>query len=194
MAMNVDDQLPQALERLAAFARQEAWRAGEAEGLTPTQADILRLVCARSGGVRPTFAANFVGVSQPTGSDAIGALERKGLLERIADPADGRAILLRSTRAGRALARRWPNPYAEIAAVLGPADREALLGAALRAILKLQQQGAIPAQRMCFTCVHFAAHAYAGSKAPHHCRLLDAPLAMAALRVDCPEHEALAPA
>ncbi len=188
--MTIETQLSSVLERLSAFARQEAWRAAEVEGLTPTQADVLRLIADRPGGVRPTFAAAFVGVSQPTGSDSIAALERKGLVERCADLRDGRASLLRATRAGRALVRRWTNSYAAIVNALSAADREALLGAALNAIRSLQSQGAIPAQRMCFTCANFIENAQPGTATPHHCQLLGVPLRIAELRVDCPEHKA----
>lgn len=187
--MNMEDQLASALERLSAFARQEAWRAAEAEGLTPTQADVLRVAVDRPGGVRPSLAAAFVGVSQPTGSDSIAALERKGLVERLADARDGRATLVRATKAGRALARRWTNSYALVVNALSPTDREALLGAALNAIRSLQRQGAIPAQRMCFSCAHFIENAQPGTASPHYCRLLGEPLRTAALRVDCPEHQ-----
>lgn len=187
--MSMDIQLASALERLSAFARQASWRAAEAEGLTPTQADVLRLVVDRPDGVRPSFAAAFVGVSQPTGSDSIAALQSKGLVERFGDPRDGRATLVRATRAGRALARRWTNSYAAIVNALSAADREALLGAALNAIRSLQSRGAIPAQRMCFTCASFIENAQPGTATPHHCRLLGEPLRIAELRVDCPEHQ-----
>lgn len=187
--MSLDNQLASALERLSAFARQEAWRAAEAEDLTPTQADVLRLVVDRPDGVRPSLAAAFVGVSQPTGSDSIAALERKGLVERSADVRDGRATLVRATPAGRVLARRWTNSYASIVNALSTTDRQALFGAALNAIRSLQRQGAIPAQRMCFSCTNFVENAEPGTATPHYCQLLAEPLRVAELRVDCLEHQ-----
>ncbi len=182
------EQLASGLERLAAVARRKDWRTGEAEGLTPTQGDILRLVLAR-GGVRLSSAAAHAGVSQPTASDAVAALERKGLIEKRADPRDGRALVLKTTRSGRALAGRWPNSFEPIAAVIPEADQARLLGIVVAAIRELERRGEISPQRMCVTCWHFVAGAHSGARKPNHCRLLGVPIGEAELRIDCPEHE-----
>lgn len=182
-------QLSFALARLAALARQQDWRAGEAEGLTPTQADILRALTHPAEGLRVGAIAERLHVTQPTASDALAALERKSLVERRADPADGRAALMRLTRRGRALARRWPPSFDAVVQALSPRDRAALMGIALRAIDKLQREGAISRQRMCLSCRYFAPNAHPGQTRPHHCRLIDAALSEGDLRADCPEHE-----
>ncbi|MBP9235694.1 MAG: MarR family transcriptional regulator [Hyphomonadaceae bacterium] len=182
------DQLSEGLARLAAVSRQDDWRTGEVEGLTPTQGDILRLLMTRPKGVRLSFASAHIGVSQPTGSDAVSALERKGYLEKISDPADGRAVLLRATPAGKALARRWPMSFGGMIEALSESDRADLLGIVSRAILALQTQGVISRQRMCLSCRHFAQDAHPGKSAQHHCRLMDVALGAGDLRIDCPEH------
>lgn len=182
------EQLANGLERLAAVARREDWRTGETEGLTPTQADILRLVLAR-GAVRLAQAAAHAGVSQPTASDAVTALERKGLIEKRADPGDGRALALKATRSGRALGGRWRNSFEHIAAVIPAPDQARLLAIVVAAIRELERRGEISPQRMCVTCRYFAAGVHAGARKPNHCRLLDTAIGDAELRVDCPEHE-----
>ncbi|HRP12310.1 MAG TPA: MarR family transcriptional regulator, partial [Terricaulis sp.] len=155
-------QLSAALARLAALARREDWRAGEAEGLTPTQGDILRALVQPAQGLRVGAIAERLHVTQPTASDALAALERKGLVERRADPADGRAALMRLTRKGRALARRWPASFDSVVQALSPRDRAALMGILVRAIDTLQRQGAISRQRMCLSCRYFAPNAHPG--------------------------------
>ena len=115
-------------------------------------------------------------------------MERKGYLEKISDPADGRAVLLRATPAGKALARRWPMSFGGMIEALSESDRADLLGIVSRAILALQTQGAISRQRMCLSCRHFARDAHPGKSAQHHCRLMDVALGAGDLRIDCPEH------
>ena len=181
------------LARLAALARQEDWRVGEVEGLTPTQGDILRTLLRRPEGLRLTTLAAHLLVSQPTASDAVAALERKGLARKFADPSDGRALLVRATRAGRSLASRWPLSFDAIVDVLAPEDQAAMLGIVTRAISALQRQGAISPQRLCLSCSFFAPNLHRDKARPHHCRLVDAPLGEGDLRTDCPEHKGIGP-
>lgn len=187
--MSLREQLSDGLARLAALSRQEDWRAGEAEGLTPTQADILRLLIGRSKGVRLSVVASHLQVAQPTASDAATALERKGLAEKISDPEDGRAVLLRATIAGRALSRRWPLSFGGFIDTIPASDQATMLGIVSRAILSLEREGRISSQRMCLSCRHFSPDAHPGSARPHHCKLIGAPIGAADLRIDCPEHE-----
>jgi hypothetical protein len=42
--------------------------------------------------------------------------------------------------------------------------------------------------RVCCTCRRFRAEAHAGTARPHHCALLDVPLAEADARAICVEH------
>lgn len=183
------EQLSHGLARLAALARQDDWRTGEVEGLTPTQGDILRALLQRQEGLRVSTLATHLSVSQPTASDAVAALERKGLVQRLADPDDGRALLLRVTRGGRALARRWPLSFGVVVDALSPTDQALLLGIVTRSIDALQRRGALSPQRMCLSCRYFAPDIHRDKARPHHCRFIDAPLGEGDLRVDCPEHE-----
>lgn len=183
------EQLSHGLARLAALARQDDWRAGEVEGLTPTQGDILRALVQRPEGLRITALAAHLNVTQPTASDAATALERKGLVEKLADPDDGRALVLRVTRSGRSLARRWPLSFGALVDALSAEDQDRLLGVVTRGIFELQRSGAISPQRMCLSCRYFAPNAHRGNARPHHCRFIDAPLGEGDLRVDCTDHE-----
>jgi DNA-binding MarR family transcriptional regulator len=184
----IRDQLSYGLARLSALARQDDWRTGEVEGLTPTQGDILRLLVQRPGGLRAGAVSAHLNVSQPTASDAAAALLRKALIEKLPDPEDGRAYMLRVTRSGRALARRWPESFAAVARVLSAEDQAALLGIVIRAIDDLQREGAISRQRMCMSCRYFVPNRHRSTSKPHHCRFIDAALGEGDLRLDCAEH------
>lgn len=177
------------LSRLASLARQESWRAGAEHGLTPTQADILDLVVRRPAGLRLGLVAEMLHITQPTASDAVTALVRKKLVRRLADPADGRATLLRPTAAGSRLAGQWPESFETVVAAMSPADHDAMLALVMRTIDSLVRAGQITPQRMCASCRFFAPDAHPGADRPHHCNYLDVPLAAGEVRIDCPDFQ-----
>lgn len=75
-------------------------------------------------GLRPSQLADHVGITKQSVNDLLGDLERQGYLRRVADPADGRARVIRLTSKGWRLAE---TIYCEaraaqlrIAEILGP--------------------------------------------------------------------------
>ncbi len=178
------------LARIGQVLRAQSWRQAEADGLSPTQIQIL-IHLIRRGPARVGALAAELAVTQPTVSDAAAALVRKGHAERRPDPGDGRATLLHPTASGQRLAAGWEVwPDALLAAVgeLDRAERGVLLKALTRMIRSLQERGEIPVQRMCVTCRHFRPHRHPDAAAPHHCDLVDAAFGDAALRLDCGDH------
>ncbi|MES9976752.1 MAG: MarR family winged helix-turn-helix transcriptional regulator [Candidatus Thiodiazotropha sp.] len=180
------------LTRLASVARQLDWQAAEAAGLSPTQADLLRFVVSRPQGTRLTAAAAHSGIRKATASDAVSALERKALVRKYADTADGRAITLKVTAKGRKAAQKWPASFEPIILGLTQNEQQVLLGLVIKMISQLQQRELIAPQRTCVSCRHFRKNVAPGTKTPHFCAFVDAPMAERHLRVDCPEHEAAA--
>ena len=67
--------------------------------------DILVQLAENGGRVRLRDLVNKVVLSQPGLSRKVARLEEEGLLERLPDPNDGRGVLVRMTRAGRAALR-----------------------------------------------------------------------------------------
>jgi DNA-binding MarR family transcriptional regulator len=65
----------------------------------------------RAGAQRVTALAAAQGVSQPSMTQLVQRLQQRGLVTRVADPADGRAALVNVTAAGHAalVARRQRN-------------------------------------------------------------------------------------
>ena len=179
-----------ALHKLGLAVKHQAWVAASEEGLSPTQGQILAAV-ALDGPLTGSALASRLGVTLPTISDAVGSLVAKGLLVRRPDPHHPRARLLAFTPAGRRQAtqvRAWPEFLAAAAGSLSSPEQESFLTALLKTIRALQEQGQIPVSRMCVTCVHFRPRVHQGPL-PHHCALVDAPLADRHLRVECAEHE-----
>ena len=72
--------------------------------ITVAQARIAQRIAEE--GSRLTDLAEQAQVTKQTASLLVTALEREGWVERVPDPADGRASLIRFTRKGRAASRR----------------------------------------------------------------------------------------
>jgi DNA-binding MarR family transcriptional regulator len=88
------------IARTARRLRQEAGTA-----LSPSQSAALATV-ERHGPLTPSEVAAIERIQRPTATRILTRLEEAGLIERTADPSDGRSSLLTITPAGRALLRR----------------------------------------------------------------------------------------
>ena len=92
-----------AIVRTARRLRQEA--AAETSGLTPTSVAALATI-ERHGPLTPSEIAAIERLKRPTITRTLGCLEREGLIDRAADPADGRSSLVSVNGAGRERLRR----------------------------------------------------------------------------------------
>ncbi len=96
-------------------------------GLTPGEARIL-VGAARAGPVRQTVLAERVGLEAMTLSTYLDRLEERGLLSRMADPADRRAKLVQVTDAAEAvlddIARIGTELRTDMSATIDPAQLE----------------------------------------------------------------------
>lgn len=190
------ERLHDGLERLASLHRLEQRQAAGPHGLNPTQFAILRLLQRRGAGLRVKTLARELGLSQPTVTDSLLALERKGFIARQSDPEDGRALLIHPTDDGRAAAATVQGQMSHLETALAALSRKeqaALLHIMVKMIRALLQDEAMPAQRMCVTCRHFRPQAAPGSAKPHYCEFVRASFTSADLQVDCGEHDAAPP-
>ena len=117
-----------ALERLIGLFRSLS----PASGLSLTAAATLATL-ERSGPSRLTWLAAREGVTQPAMTQLIARLQDAGLVDRAADPADGRVVQIRITADGLAvLAGRRAVRAERLAGLLdrlSPDEREALAAA-----------------------------------------------------------------
>jgi DNA-binding MarR family transcriptional regulator len=117
-----------AIERLLGLFRSLS----PASGLSLTAAATLATL-ERSGPCRLTWLATREGVTQPAMTQLIARLQDAGLVDREADPADGRVVQIRITAEGRAvLAHRRAVRADRLTGLLerlSPDEREALAAA-----------------------------------------------------------------
>src|SRR6187455_70590 len=130
-----DARIAAGFERFAEVLRRLTPR----EELSLTAASTLRRL-ERSGPHRLSELFGPEGISQPAMTQLVTRLEKEGLASRGSDPADGRAVVVTITEAGReAVARRREGRTRALSALLEqlPAEDHAAIVAALPALDRL---------------------------------------------------------
>jgi DNA-binding MarR family transcriptional regulator len=194
--LSIDYRLQEGLARMAMVARVDDWTRAKALSINPTQLAILTLLEGRRSGMSVKDIAAHLGVSQPTATDSINALERKQLVRKHPSLSDKRGVDIISTAEGLAVLQndRGGNLVQHALASLEDQEQQDLLVSLIKMIRNLQEQNLIPVQRMCVTCRYFGPFAHPDVERPHHCHLVDAAFGQRELRVDCREHEQADPA
>lgn len=189
---DVDSKLTAGFERLSQALRVMLWDEAKREGLSPIQ--VQTLVQLKYHGVEErrvsALAARF-DLTKPTVSDAVKALEAKGLVKRTVDSQDARAFILELTEAGAEVTHkveRWAERTRAALANLDSEAKQDTLLLVMSLIETLQGMGVITVARMCKTCRFLRVDSQGDT--PYYCALLEQPLHRGSLRVDCPEHKA----
>src|SRR3954452_905994 len=101
--------LDRRIARLTQLLRSES----VGSGFSVTALSVLRRV-HDEGPHRVTDLAGAEGVAQPTMTSLVGRLETRGLVRRVPDPVDGRAVLVTATDTGAAELARVRTRRAEL--------------------------------------------------------------------------------
>jgi len=185
--------LREGFERVAVVLRADQWSATIGVGLNPTQVQVLAFLAGRDGnGMRVKEIAAHLGVSQPTATDSIAALERKMLIEKDPDARDSRAVSIRISAQGKEALKTidaFPSVMDSGFSGLAMAEQADLLLLLVKLIRSMQMAGSIPVQRMCVTCRHFQPNTYSDAQNPHHCAFVNAAFGDRHFRLDCSDHE-----
>jgi DNA-binding MarR family transcriptional regulator len=122
------DTVQASFERLFGMLR----RVVPSDGMSLTAGSTLRRL-ERGGPRRLTELAGLEGVTQPAMTQLVSRLERDGLAGRVADPVDGRVVLVRITDTGAGWLRRRRTVRArrltELLSQLSPSDRNRIIAA-----------------------------------------------------------------
>jgi DNA-binding MarR family transcriptional regulator len=186
----VEQTIATGLARIATVMRSQAWARAFAEGITPTQSDILTLLSTRQEAVRLSVIAEQLAITAATASEAVSTLVGKGLVDKVRASDDRRAVALSLSAKGRELAAAGGDSGGLLAMsllALTPEEKSTLLSLIVKVIRNMQERGDISTARMCVTCSYYQPHD--DPELPHYCNLVGAPFADRHLRLDCPEHE-----
>ncbi|WP_432292529.1 MarR family winged helix-turn-helix transcriptional regulator [Rhizobium panacihumi] len=189
--MSIEYRIREGLSRLATVLRADEWDRAKSLGLNPTQLSILTLLEGRPQGLGVREIAVQLGVSQPSASDSINALERKGHVEKHPGMTDARSVSVRISKAGINLLRQEDGSD-QIDKAIGALEdnrQEELLVTLVSMIRDLQERDAVPVQRMCTSCRHFDPFLHPQAEKPYHCHFVNAAFGRRELRVDCRDHE-----
>ena len=186
------------LVKIGLAARHQAWVGAGAQGLSPTQGQILALLRLRPDvGLRLSALAEALAVTPATASVAVRALTGKGLVDKTPVPGDARAVALTLTPDGQREAARaagWSDFLLAAVEALTPSEQETFFRGVVKMIRTLQERGEIPVSRMCVTCRFFRPNVHAHPEPPHHCAFVDAPFSDRHLRLECLDHQTASPA
>lgn len=187
---SIEYRIREGLDRLAVVMRADDWSRAKSAGVNPTQQAILEFLAGRPDGAGLTEIAVYLVVSQPTATDSVAALGRKGLVYRRAQEGDRRGVRISLTDLGRELLdQNAAAGNAKIAVdLLDDGEKQELLLTVVKLIKTLQDLDAIPVQRMCASCRYFAPFAHQDGDRPHHCNFVDAAFGQREIRIDCRDH------
>ncbi len=180
-----------ALERIAQAYRVMLWNAAKMHKLSPLQVQILLQTHGRPGGLaKVTELANTFDLSKATVSDAVKVLLRKKLIHKSPCSDDQRSYEIALSAKGEQLATQLMDFNGQMHKAVYTVTEEERFELFLnlsRIIQSLYAEGIISVQRMCLLCVHFRT-SYRGHS--RYCHLLQQPLEISELRLDCHEFEA----
>lgn len=179
-------------DRVSTVLKMDQWVAASVSSLNPTQLLLLGVLSSRPKGLRLGDIAKHLGVSQPTATDTVSALERKSLVVRKARSSDARVRIVCVTPDGRAAMRRaaaLPSTVETAVDTLTPGTKVELLVVLMHIIREFQRVGNLPDQRICTTCKYFQPFKHTDVGKPHHCTFVNAAFGTPDLRIDCGEHE-----
>ena len=163
-----------------------AWQFATQQGLNLAQLDILQRRPLRRSACRGWHSSWRSARPAPATGCRAG---EQGLVRKRAPPTmPGDCIALIQPATSRRSESANRRPFASTAvAALSPAAQTALL----QLIGELQRNERFPGNRACLSCRYFQPNRHADADAPHRCGLVDAPLPLRLLRLDCPEHDRL---
>ncbi len=178
------------IERLSTLFRAALWEEAKQYNLSPLQVQILLFIAfhdAKQCSV--TGLAREFAVTKATISDAVKVLLEKELLKKISGE-DARGFLLALSATGKKYVTGlsgFGDFFAHSLSDMPEQELSRIWEGVLLLIGNLQKTSMIP-MRMCYNCQHFGKD-YPGGN-PHFCKLMQKPLAIENIRLDCPEHVA----
>ncbi len=185
---SIDDKILGVLERLGQAHRSFLQELATRNGLTPLQVQVVTVL----GEGPPPLPyvgdiARELGITQPSASDAVAALEAKGYVSRVVDSNDRRRVALALTERGVQLDEQLIRDRKSLRTALGTVaeeERSAVLIALQRVMTAFSEAGIVPNARNCHTCRYLGDDVEFGFR----CNYAREPMTQGELRVNCIDH------
>lgn len=187
--LDLSSKIVAGLERISQAFKVLLWEKAKHLGLSPIQIQILIFIAHHKSQYNTvSFLAREFHVTKPTLSDAIRALDQKGLIEKDHSNVDNRSYSIMLSELGRTMVletQDFADPLALALDRTSLEEREKLFHTLSKLIHQLHQNDILTEQRSCFSCKFYGKQ----GTAPY-CHLLERELKTSDIRLDCVEHEA----
>ena len=181
-----DVKIVAALERISHAFKVLQLREGKERQLSPIQIQILFFIQFHVAELcTVSHLAREFDLTKATVSDAVRVLLQKGLVEKTIDSADSRSYYIKPTAEGQKEINNMKDfgmPMLDSLQKFSGEEKDSLLNSLLEIIRHLNNVGVISVQRSCYNCSF-----YDKKEGQHFCNLLKSKLAVADIRIDCPE-------
>jgi DNA-binding MarR family transcriptional regulator len=188
---NTSTKIIVALQRISEAFKVLLWDKAKELGLSPIQIQILLFVDNHNDDLcNVSHLAEEFNLTKPTISDAVKVLNNKGFIEKGYSTTDSRSYTIQLTTTGKDIVlqtEQFANPIQATLHNIGTDSQDELFKILSEVIYKLNQNGILTVQRMCYGCRY-----YQKNNQQHYCNLLNTELLTKDIRLDCPEFESKA--
>lgn len=185
---DISSKIVAGLERISEVFKVLLWEKAKLVGLSPIQIQILIFIAFHKRELcNVSHLAKEFNVTKPTISDAIRALNRKGMISKDFSSSDNRSYTLQLTESGKKMVTQtndFAMPLKKQIDNFNESELTGLLNTLSNLIYKLNYNGVLTVQRTCYGCKY-----YQKNKETNYCNLLQKVLMTTEIRLDCPEYE-----
>ncbi|WP_299124846.1 MarR family winged helix-turn-helix transcriptional regulator [uncultured Tenacibaculum sp.] len=185
---NISSKIVAGLERVSEVFKILLWEKAKLVGLSPIQIQILIFITFHKQHLcNVSHLAKEFNVTKPTISDAIRALDKKGLIIKDYSSADSRSYAIMLSDKGKEIVQQvhdFSNPLQQQINLFNQEEQESLFDTLSTLIYRLNKNGILSVQRTCYGCKF-----YEKKQDSHYCNLLNKKLLKSEIRLDCPEFE-----
>lgn len=185
---NLQSKIVVGLQRISEAFKVLLWEKAKEFGLSPIQIQILIFVgYHKEEFCNVSYLAKEFNVTKPTVSDAVKALDKKGLIVKDFSNPDSRSYSIHLSTEGSSILRKTEDfslPIKHQISSLKGTQLENLFSSLTSLISKLHTAGVLTVQRNCFSCKYYTKH-----QTQDHCNLLQQDLSPQDIRLDCAEFE-----
>lgn len=182
------DKIVVGLERISEAFKSLIWGKAKTYGLSPIQIQILIFISNHKEELSSVSnLAKEFHVTKPTISDAVKALDQKGLIIKNYSTVDSRSYTIFLSELGKEMLSKTSDytlPFFKGFEKMEDREIIQLYSTLTKLVFELNRSGILTIQRTCLACKF---HEFNNNK--HHCHLMKKDLAETELMLDCAEYE-----